>query len=101
MPVQIVCFCQTVTSGNKFFIFFFIFFFFVFALITMDYKLVVKYLRKDELIYELTVRGIKPGNTKTVDELGAYLRPLINLEKYDKSITYPTCSLNFARRICG
>lgn len=62
----------------------------------MDFKLVINYLRKDELCHELAVRGIKAQESKTVDELRSCLRSLMNLEKFDKNVSYPALELNFA-----
>lgn len=54
----------------------------------MDYDIQVHYLRKEMLIYELSIRGIPVDNAKTVDELRAALRPIFQLEKKGKRLTY-------------
>ena len=41
----------------------------------------VNYLKKEMLVFELKVRGIATDETKTVDDLRAALRPLLQLEK--------------------
>lgn len=60
----------------------------------MDYKIVINYLKKDELINELCARGIPATDLQTVDELRSTLRPLFKLEKEGKPLHYPTFGLN-------
>ena len=52
----------------------------------------VNYLKKDMLVYELTVRGIPANETNTVDELRTTLRPVLQLEKAGKPLNYPAYS---------
>ena len=44
-------------------------------------------LKKDELEYELTVRGIGTAGLG-VDDMRASLRPLLRLERTDRSVSY-------------
>ena len=61
----------------------------------MDYRLRVNFLKKEMLIHELNVRGIPADDTHTVDSLRASLRPLLQLEKKNKSLTYPPYVFDF------
>lgn len=61
----------------------------------MDYKIEVNYLKKDELIMELKLRGMSNSEDKTVDDLRPILRPLINLEKCGVSLRSPVVKLDF------
>lgn len=51
-------------------------------------------LKKDELIYELAIRGIASSPAKTVDELRSCLRPMLKLEKAKTSLSYPEYNMN-------
>uniref|UniRef100_V5GNH6 Gag polyprotein n=1 Tax=Anoplophora glabripennis TaxID=217634 RepID=V5GNH6_ANOGL len=57
-------------------------------------KMDINRLKKDELIFELAIRGVTCDETKTVDELRTCLRPLLRLEKSDTSLSYPEYNLN-------
>lgn len=59
-----------------------------------ELKMIVNYLRKDELTYELILRGITVEIPESTDQLRTYLRPLIKLEKLNKSVTYPVYPFN-------
>lgn len=61
----------------------------------MDYALRINYLKKDMLIYELNIRGIPADESKTVDSLRASLRPILQLEKKNKSLSIPPYNLDF------
>lgn len=61
----------------------------------MDYKIEVNYLKKDELVMELKLRGIATSDDQTVDDLRPILRPLINLEKCGRSVRSPAIELDF------
>lgn len=54
----------------------------------------ILYLKKEMLIHELVVRGVAVGDTRTVDQLRASLRPLLKLEKTG-TFSYPPYSLKF------
>lgn len=54
-----------------------------------DYVMVINYLKKDELQYELKLRGVAISDEETVAELRSYLRPLLRFEKVDKTLHYP------------
>lgn len=60
----------------------------------MDYRLQINHLKKEMLIYELTIRGIPVDDSKTVDELRSALRPLLKLEKQGKSIKEQAYNFN-------
>lgn len=55
----------------------------------------IEYLKKDMLIHELKIRGIPADDSKTVDWLRSSLRPIIQLEKRKKSLSYPPYKLDF------
>ncbi|KAK5647847.1 hypothetical protein RI129_002739 [Pyrocoelia pectoralis] len=58
----------------------------------MSHKIIVTRLDKDELEYELRVRGIGTG---TVDEMRRSLSAAIQLEKSGESIRYPVYPFSF------
>lgn len=58
------------------------------------FKIVINHLKKDELIYELGIRGIACADTKTVEELRCCLRPIFKLEKANTSFSYPEYGLD-------
>lgn len=47
------------------------------------------------LIHELNIRGIPADDSKTVDQLRSSLRPIIQMEKRKKSLSYPPYNLDF------
>ncbi|KAI4463165.1 retrotransposon gag protein [Holotrichia oblita] len=47
------------------------------------------HLHKDELSFELSIRGIKTSESQTVDKLRKCLRPLLRLENQQQSFHYP------------
>ncbi|CAG9772232.1 unnamed protein product [Ceutorhynchus assimilis] len=55
----------------------------------MDYKVRADNLRKPELLWELKLRGIPVDDTSTAEKMKAALRPLIRLERRNKSLSYP------------
>ncbi|KAF5277879.1 hypothetical protein FQA39_LY06031 [Lamprigera yunnana] len=55
--------------------------------------------RKDELSYELVVRGIDVKPSNTTDELRSYLRPLLKLEKLNQTLRYPAYNLKDAAKL--
>lgn len=55
-------------------------------------KMVINRLRKDELEYELKVRGIKIG---TVEEMRSSLAATLRLEKDNESFSYPAYPFTF------
>lgn len=61
----------------------------------MDYDMEVVYLRKEMLIYELAIRGIPVDNSRTVEELRAALRPILQLEKKGKRNIYLDLDCDF------
>lgn len=58
-----------------------------------DYRIEVNYLKKEELQYELQLRGVVTTE-KTVDEMRPQLRSLLSFEVADKSLHYPKYSFN-------
>ena len=48
----------------------------------------INHLKKEMLIYELTIRGLSADDTNTVEELRASLRPIIHLEKKGKPLPF-------------
>lgn len=56
----------------------------------MDYQLDIKYLDQEDLVYELTLRGIPVTPDQSVTNLRSRLRPLLKLEERDETITYPS-----------
>lgn len=58
------------------------------------FRLVINHLKKDELIYELGIRGVMCDDTKTVEELRCCLRPILKLEKANTSFSYPDYSFD-------
>lgn len=67
----------------------------LYYLITMDYKMEINYLKKDEIRVELLLRGVSTTDDQTVDDLRTLLRPLIKLEKSGKSLRSPEVTLDF------
>lgn len=57
-----------------------------------ELQMFVNYLKKDELIYELVLRGVEVTSSESTEKLRAYLRPLLKLEKLNKSVRYPEYS---------
>lgn len=51
--------------------------------------MVINYLKKDELLYELRLRGVAVSEEQTVAELRLCLRPLLKFEKADQTLHYP------------
>lgn len=58
----------------------------------------VNALKKDELQYELAIRGIDTKD-QTVEQMRTCLRPLFRIEKLDASLHYPDYTLNPAEEI--
>lgn len=56
----------------------------------------INYLNKAMLTHELGVRGVPISDDRTVDQLRAALRPILRLEKLNKSFSYPPYTLSFA-----
>ncbi|KAF5299845.1 hypothetical protein FQA39_LY11382 [Lamprigera yunnana] len=59
----------------------------------MEYRMEINRLRKNELSYELVVRGIDVKPSNTTDELRSYLCPLLKLEKLNQTLRSPVYSL--------
>lgn len=57
-----------------------------------EYQIDVNRLKKDELQYELRVRGFESGD-KPVAELRTALRPLLRMESENRSLSYPKFAL--------
>lgn len=55
----------------------------------MDRKISVNHLSKDMLSFELRYRGLTSESTKSVDEMRAALRPLLQLERQGVSFSHP------------
>lgn len=62
-------------------------------------KMDINRLKKDELIYELTVRGVTGTDTKTVEELRTCLRPLLKFEKANTSLSIPEYKLDIVEEL--
>lgn len=61
----------------------------------MDRKFNVDRLEKDELTYELSVRGAAPSDTPTVKVMRKSLRDFLKLEKAGTQIQYPKYPFSF------
>ncbi|XP_074033122.1 uncharacterized protein [Leptinotarsa decemlineata] len=59
----------------------------------MSRKMVINRLEKDELIYELTIRGVAAG---TVEEMRHRLATALHMEKCGDSLRYPDHPFDFA-----
>lgn len=58
----------------------------------------VNYLKKDELQYELQLRGVSVTD-RTVDEMRPQLRSLLNFENKDSSLHYPKYDLDISAEL--
>jgi len=65
----------------------------------MDYKMQINYLKKEMLIYEVTIRGIEVDDTKSVEELRSTLRTLMRLEKHDQSLVAQEYSFDVTQEL--
>lgn len=66
----------------------------------MEGKIVVNHLKKDELIYELKIRGVDSEGLKVI-EMRATLRSLLRLEQSGASLTTETLSLDAGKELDG
>lgn len=65
----------------------------------MSFRYDIDRLKKDELLYELSMRGFKKTDKQTVDDLRSLLRPILKLEKDEKSLDYPKLSLGVSSEL--
>lgn len=63
-----------------------------------DYQIDVNRLKKDELQYELRIRGLEASD-KPVAELRTTLRPLLRMESLNQSLSYPKFELDVAHEL--
>lgn len=61
----------------------------------MAYRFVINYLRRDELVYELTVRGFQTTEAQTVDDLRTQFRQIWKLEKGGVTMKTPDFPFKF------
>lgn len=59
----------------------------------------VNRLKKDELRYELSARGFKTTDSQTVKDLRSLLKPLLKLEKAERSLEYPEMKLEISEEL--
>lgn len=62
------------------------------------YRLSINRLSKDELAYELGVRGIQ--GAESVEQMRKCLRSVLHFQKKGKPLSYPKYSLDVDKEIC-
>lgn len=65
----------------------------------MDHKFEINRLEKEELTYELTIRGASNGGGTTVEDMRKMLRAYIRLERSGTEVTYPKYPFTFEQDI--